>query len=70
MKPMPAFSFEPFRAKAIRVLYRAAKGYQRDSCALRASALSLYTLFSIVPVMAMAFGIAKDSGSGSSLRLK
>ena len=62
MKPMPAFSFEPFRAKAIRVLYRAAKGYQRDSCALRASALSLYTLFSIVPVMAMAFGIAKGFG--------
>ena len=62
MKPMISFSFEPFRAKAIRVLYRAAKGYQRDSCALRASALSLYSLFSIVPVMAMAFGIAKGFG--------
>nr|WP_320191715.1 YihY/virulence factor BrkB family protein [uncultured Desulfobacter sp.] len=62
MKPIPAFSFESFRAKAIRVLYRAAKGYQRDNCALRASALSLYTLLSIVPVMAMAFGIAKGFG--------
>ena len=62
MKQMISFSFMPFRAKAIRVLYRAIKGYQRDSCALRASALSLYTLFSIVPVMAMAFGIAKGFG--------
>jgi len=62
MKPMISFSSKPFRAKAIRVFYRAARGYQRDSCALRASALSLYTLFSIVPVMAMAFGIAKGFG--------
>lgn len=64
MKLMASFSFSlpQFRAKAFRVLYRAAKGYQRDSCALRASALSLYTLFSIVPVMAMAFGVAKGFG--------
>lgn len=62
MKPMISFSFGQFQTKAIRVLYRAAKGYQRDSCALRASALSLYTIFSIVPVMAMAFGIAKGFG--------
>ncbi len=64
MKSMTSFSFSfpQFRAKALRVLYKAAKGYQRDSCALRASALSLYTLFSIVPVMAMAFGVAKGFG--------
>jgi membrane protein len=62
MKQMASFSFDTFRDKALRVLYRAAKGYQRDSCALRASALSLYTLLSVVPVMAMAFGIAKGFG--------
>ena len=62
IKQKVVFSFAQFRAKAVRVLYRAARGYQRDSCALRASALSLYTLFSIVPVMAMAFGIAKGFG--------
>lgn len=62
MKQRISFSFAQFRAKAIRVLYRAGKGYQRDNCALRASALSLYTLYSIVPVMAMAFGIAKGFG--------
>ncbi|MFO7913378.1 MAG: YihY/virulence factor BrkB family protein [Desulfotignum sp.] len=34
----------------------------RDRCSLQASALTLYTLLSIVPVMAMAFGIAKGFG--------
>ncbi len=48
--------------KLIQVLWRAVRGFRRDNCALRASALTLYTLFSIVPVMAMAFGIAKGFG--------
>ncbi|WDP93019.1 MAG: YihY/virulence factor BrkB family protein [Desulfobacter sp.] len=48
--------------KTGRVLWQAAKDFQRDQCALSASALSLNTLFAIVPVMAMAFGIAKGFG--------
>lgn len=44
------------------VLYQAGKNFNRDQCALRASALSLKTLFAIVPIMAMAFGIAKGFG--------
>ncbi|MBI9091247.1 MAG: YihY/virulence factor BrkB family protein [Desulfobacterium sp.] len=40
----------------------AAKGFREDNCMLRASALTFYTLLSIVPVMAMAFGIAKGFG--------
>ena len=51
-----------FYKKLSRVLWRSARGFQRDNCALRASALTMYTLFSIVPVMAMAFGIAKGFG--------
>ncbi|MEH0020805.1 MAG: YihY/virulence factor BrkB family protein [Desulfobacter sp.] len=51
-----------FHKKLSRVLWRAARGFRRDNCALRASALTLYTLFSIVPVMAMAFGMAKGFG--------
>lgn len=43
-------------------LVTAAKGFKRDNCMLRASALTLYTLLSIVPVMALAFGIAKGFG--------
>jgi membrane protein len=38
------------------------KEFIRDRCSLQASALTLYTLLSIVPVMAMAFGIAKGFG--------
>ncbi|MCP4113885.1 MAG: YihY/virulence factor BrkB family protein [Desulfobacteraceae bacterium] len=40
----------------------AARGFKEDNCMLRASALTFYTLLSIVPVMAMAFGIAKGFG--------
>ncbi|MCA1784729.1 MAG: YihY/virulence factor BrkB family protein, partial [Desulfobacteraceae bacterium] len=38
------------------------KEFVRDRCSLQASALTLYTLLAIVPVMAMAFGIAKGFG--------
>ncbi|WP_299976475.1 YhjD/YihY/BrkB family envelope integrity protein [Desulfobacula sp.] len=45
-----------------KVIVFAAKGFREDRCSLRASALTLFTLLSIVPVMAMAFGIAKGFG--------
>lgn len=43
-------------------LVAAGKGFKRENCMLRASALTLYALLSIVPVMALAFGIAKGFG--------
>ncbi|WP_038002330.1 YihY/virulence factor BrkB family protein [Syntrophorhabdus aromaticivorans] len=46
----------------LRVFILAARKFLRDNCALRASALTYYTLLSIVPVFAMAFGIAKGFG--------
>jgi len=45
-----------------RVITLALRGFVRDRCSLRASALTLYSLLSIVPVAAMAFGIAKGFG--------
>lgn len=48
--------------KPLRVVLLTIRGYVRDNCALRASALTFYTLLSIVPVVAMAFGIAKGFG--------
>jgi len=48
--------------KPLRVLLLTVRGYVRDGCALQASALTFYTLLSIVPVVAMAFGIAKGFG--------
>ncbi len=41
------------------VIIFAVKGFREDRCDLRASSLTLFTLLSIVPVMAMAFGVAK-----------
>ena len=48
--------------KPLRVLLLATNGYVRDNSALHASALTFYSLLSVVPVAAMAFGIAKGFG--------
>ena len=45
--------------KQIRVVVLAFRGFAEDRCSLRASALTFLTLLSIVPVFALAFGIAK-----------
>lgn len=55
----------PLKGAGIRLLRTfslALNGFARDRCAQRASALTFYTLLSIVPVAAMAFGIAKGFG--------
>ena len=51
-----------FFVKQVRVLLLSIRGYDEDKCQLRASALTFYSLISIVPVAAMAFGIAKGFG--------
>ena len=48
--------------RPLRVILLAARGFKTDRCSLRASALTFYTILSIVPVFAMAFGIAKGFG--------
>ena len=55
-------SGKSFLIKQMRVLILSVKGFHEDKCQLRASALTFYTLISIVPVAAMAFGIAKGFG--------
>ncbi|WP_333876795.1 YihY/virulence factor BrkB family protein [Methylobacter sp.] len=54
-----------FKAKIIRslkIIILSAQGFSRDLCSLRSSALTLYTLLSIVPIIALLFGIAKGFG--------
>jgi membrane protein len=46
----------------LRILLLAIRRFYDDKCELRASALTFYTLLSIVPVVAMAFGVAKGFG--------
>ncbi len=48
--------------RPVRVLVQAVRGFQENNCPLHASALTFYSILSIVPVLAMAFGIAKGFG--------
>ena len=51
-----------FFLNLLRVLILSVRGFDENKCQLRASALTFYSLVSIVPVAAMAFGIAKGFG--------
>lgn len=51
-----------FLIKSLRVLVLSFRGFKRDKCILRASALTYFTLLSLVPLLAMLFGIAKGFG--------
>ncbi len=55
-------SRKSFFIKQLRVILVALRGFAEDKCQLRASALTYYSLLSIVPVVAMAFGVAKGFG--------
>lgn len=55
----PVFSF---LIRQGRILFMAVKGFNKDLIQLRASALSFYTMLSIVPILAMVFGIAQGFG--------
>jgi len=46
----------------LRTLLLALRGFHVDRCSLRASALTFYSILSLVPVVALAFGIAKGFG--------
>ena len=46
----------------LRIFILTARGFQNDDCILRASALTFYTFLSIVPILALAFGISKGFG--------
>lgn len=48
--------------KGLKIALLSAQGFVRDLCPLRASALTLYSILSIVPIIAMLFGIAKGFG--------
>lgn len=55
-------SIDFFNRSFFRVLATATHGYTSDNCSLKAAALTFYSLLSIIPVFAVAFGIAKGFG--------
>ncbi|MBN1105165.1 MAG: YihY family inner membrane protein [Deltaproteobacteria bacterium] len=53
--------------RVLRVIVLSFRGVAEDQCALRASALTFYSLLSVVPVLAMLFAIAKGFGFQKAL---
>src|SRR5436189_2882674 len=56
--------------RQLRAFSLAAKGFKEDNCLTAATALTFYTLFSIVPVLALAFAIAKGFGYEKDLQVQ
>ena len=51
-----------FLLRQLRIIVLAVRGFDEDKCKFRASALTFYSLLSVVPVIAMMFGVAKGFG--------
>lgn len=58
----PKRPFRSFFVKILRICIETARRFERDDCFLKASALTYYSLLSIVPALAIGFGIAKGFG--------
>jgi len=56
-----------FLIKQLRILILSARGFKEDQCQIRGSALTVFSLLSVVPVLAMAFGIAQGFGLEAKL---
>lgn len=56
-----------FLFKQLRIIVLAARGFTNDKVQIRASALTFYSLLSVVPVAAIAFAIAKGFGLDQNL---
>ena len=51
-----------FLIRLLRIIILAVRGFDEDKCKFRASALTFFSLLSVVPVIAVMFGIAKGFG--------
>ncbi len=60
--------WESFLYKQLRILVLAGRGFNADKVQLRASALTFYSMLSLVPVIAIAFAIAKGFGLDENLK--
>ena len=59
-----------FGLRTLRIFILSFREFTSDKCSLRASALTFYSLLSIVPVFAMAFGVANGFGMEKILKEK
>lgn len=58
----------PFWVRQRRILYLLYKGIKRDNIYIKASALTFFSILSVIPLVALAFGIAKGFGLSDELR--
>lgn len=58
----------PFWKRQWRILYLLVTGVKRDNIIIKASALTFYTAMSVVPIVALVFGIAKGFGLHDEMR--
>lgn len=61
---------EGFIIKQLRIFSLSIKGFQDDKSLITATALTFYTLFSIVPILALVFAIAKAFGDEKVLEAR
>jgi membrane protein len=54
--------------RQVRIIYMVFKGITRDNIYIKASALTFFTILSVIPLIALAFGIAKGFGLQDELR--
>lgn len=54
--------------RQLRIFSLAVQGFNEDKCLTKATALTFYTLFSIVPILALVFAIAKGFGFEENLQ--
>ena len=60
LKDLPGI--EAFLARALRVLLLASRRFVADNCQKTASVLTYYSLLNVVPILAVAFAVAKGFG--------
>ncbi len=58
----------PWWVRQRRISYLLYKGIKRDNIYIKASALTFFTILSLIPMIALAFGIAKGFGLHDQLR--
>lgn len=59
---------KPFWIRQGRIAYLLFKGIKRDNIYIKASALTFFSILSVIPMVALAFGIAKGFGLSDELR--
>lgn len=61
-------SSKPYWVRQGRILYLLYKGIKRDNIYIKASALTFFSILSVIPLVALAFGIAKGFGLHDEMR--